>query len=49
MKVPVAHVEAGLRSYDLDHPFPEEEIVSWFHVLLNGILPRLNNQKKFTQ
>ena len=24
MKVPVAHVEAGLRSYDLDHPFPEE-------------------------
>lgn len=24
MKIPVAHVEAGLRSYDLDHPFPEE-------------------------
>ncbi|ENV11535.1 UDP-N-acetylglucosamine 2-epimerase [Acinetobacter higginsii] len=24
MKIPVAHVEAGLRSYDLEHPFPEE-------------------------
>lgn len=24
MKIPVAHVEAGLRSFDLDHPFPEE-------------------------
>ena len=24
LKIPVAHVEAGLRSYDLDHPFPEE-------------------------
>ncbi|MFW2061597.1 UDP-N-acetylglucosamine 2-epimerase, partial [Acinetobacter baumannii] len=23
MQIPVAHVEAGLRSYDLDHPFPE--------------------------
>lgn len=23
-KIPVAHVEAGLRSFDLDHPFPEE-------------------------
>ncbi len=23
-KVPVAHVEAGLRSYDIHHPFPEE-------------------------
>lgn len=24
LKIPVAHVEAGLRSYDLEHPFPEE-------------------------
>ena len=24
MKIPMAHVEAGLRSFDLDHPFPEE-------------------------
>lgn len=24
MKIPVAHVEAGLRSYDMDQPFPEE-------------------------
>jgi len=24
LRVPVAHVEAGLRSYDLRHPFPEE-------------------------
>lgn len=24
MKIPAAHVEAGLRSYDLEHPFPEE-------------------------
>jgi UDP-N-acetylglucosamine 2-epimerase (non-hydrolysing) len=24
LRVPVAHVEAGLRSYDLDEPFPEE-------------------------
>ncbi|MEC8568501.1 MAG: UDP-N-acetylglucosamine 2-epimerase (non-hydrolyzing), partial [Pseudomonadota bacterium] len=24
MKIPVAHVEAGLRSFDLDHPCPEE-------------------------
>lgn len=23
-RIPFAHVEAGLRSYDLDHPFPEE-------------------------
>jgi len=23
-KIPVAHVEAGLRSFDLNHPFPEE-------------------------
>jgi UDP-N-acetylglucosamine 2-epimerase (non-hydrolysing) len=23
-RVPVAHVEAGLRTYNLDHPFPEE-------------------------
>lgn len=23
-KVPVGHVEAGLRTYDMDHPFPEE-------------------------
>jgi UDP-N-acetylglucosamine 2-epimerase (non-hydrolysing) len=23
-RIPVAHVEAGLRSYDLHHPFPEE-------------------------
>lgn len=24
LKIPVAHVEAGLRSYDMEHPFPEE-------------------------
>lgn len=24
LKIPVAYVEAGLRSYDLEHPFPEE-------------------------
>jgi UDP-N-acetylglucosamine 2-epimerase (non-hydrolysing) len=24
LRVPVAHIEAGLRSYDLRHPFPEE-------------------------
>lgn len=24
MKIPLAHIEAGLRSYDMDHPFPEE-------------------------
>lgn len=24
MKLPIAHVEAGLRSYDLMHPYPEE-------------------------
>jgi UDP-N-acetylglucosamine 2-epimerase (non-hydrolysing) len=24
LKIPVAHVEAGLRSYDLENPFPEE-------------------------
>jgi len=23
-RIPVAHVEAGLRTYDMDHPFPEE-------------------------
>jgi UDP-N-acetylglucosamine 2-epimerase (non-hydrolysing) len=23
-RIPVAHVEAGLRTYDLDHPYPEE-------------------------
>lgn len=24
MKIPLAHIEAGLRSYDMEHPFPEE-------------------------
>ena len=23
-QIPIAHIEAGLRTYDLDHPFPEE-------------------------
>lgn len=23
-KIPLAHIEAGLRSYDMEHPFPEE-------------------------
>ena len=35
MKIPVAHVEAGLRSYDLDHPFPEEgnrQLVSYYQM-----------------
>jgi len=25
-KIPVGHIEAGLRSYDLNHPFPEEAL-----------------------
>lgn len=24
LKIPIAHIEAGLRTYDFDHPFPEE-------------------------
>ena len=43
MKIPVAHVEAGLRSYDLDHPFPEEgnrqlvsRITKWHFALQNN-------------
>lgn len=36
-RIPVAHVEAGLRTYDLESPFPEEGLrqmvsrISWIH------------------
>lgn len=38
MKIPVAHVEAGLRSFDLTIHFLKKEIVNWFPELPDGIL-----------
>jgi UDP-N-acetylglucosamine 2-epimerase len=46
MKIPVAHVEAGLRSYDLDHPFLKKVIDNWCLELLVGILHPLSNRNK---
>lgn len=57
LKIPVAHVEAGLRSYNIYSPFPEEanrrfvSIISSFHFAptkdsMNNILSEGVNKKK---
>ncbi|NQX91249.1 MAG: UDP-N-acetylglucosamine 2-epimerase (non-hydrolyzing) [Flavobacteriales bacterium] len=51
LKIPVAHVEAGLRTYNMDRPFPEEmnrqiisRVASWHFVPTKKALNQLNQE-----
>ena len=35
LEIPVVHIEAGLRTYNLQHPFPEEANRRWIDVVAN--------------
>ena len=52
MRIPVGHVEAGLRTYDHEHPFPEEanrqlvdRITKWCFAPTRGAYENLRSEK----